>query len=93
MIALSFLLIVGLDVFAIWAFWNHYDIDAGAYVAAVMLVVVTPFIGAVLFFALYKLRQPGPAFTINSQGFVLLFFPMLWLIATIQNKCYPLGRD
>jgi hypothetical protein len=69
LIMLIFLLIVGMDLFAIWAFWNHYDIDTGAYVAAFILLISTLFIGLVVFVAFYTLCQSGPAFTINSQGF------------------------
>jgi hypothetical protein len=68
-IVLAFLLIIGMDIFAIWAFWSHYDIDTGAYVAAVILPIGTLFMGSLLFVALYELRRPGPAFMINSQGF------------------------
>jgi hypothetical protein len=67
--ALLCLLIGGMDVFALWAFWNHYEIDTGAYVAAVILSIGTATMGWFLFVMLYTLRQRGPAITINSEGF------------------------
>ena len=70
---LAFLFMIGMDVFAIWAFWNRYEIDTGAYVAALTLPIGTLFIGWVIFVSLYVLRQRGPAIIINSQGFSFHF--------------------
>jgi hypothetical protein len=70
---LACLFIGGMDAFAIWAFWNHYEIDTGAYVAAFILPICTAFMGWFLFLVLYGLRQRGPAMTINSQGFSFSF--------------------
>ncbi len=76
LMVLLFLPMLGVDVFAIWAFWNHiwafwhrYEIDTGAYVAATMLSIGTFFVGWGMFVALYRLRRRGPAIIINSQGF------------------------
>lgn len=68
-IMLAFLFIVGMDVFTLWAFWNHYEIDAGAYVAALLLLICTLFIGWALCVAFYRLHQRDLAFTIDAQGF------------------------
>jgi hypothetical protein len=72
-VVLASLFMIGIDVFTIWAFWNHYEIDTGAYVAAFILPIATIFIGWFLFVTLNGLRQRGPAITINSQGFSFSF--------------------
>lgn len=69
-IVLAFLLLIGKDVFALWAFWNRYEIDTGAYVAALLWLIVTIVIGWLLFILLSRLRQRDPTITINSQGFL-----------------------
>lgn len=69
---LACLFIGGIDAFAIWAFWNHYEIDTGAYVAAFILPLVTVFMGWFLFIVLSGLRLHSPAITINLQGFSFL---------------------
>jgi hypothetical protein len=61
--------IVGMDVFVVWAFWNHFDIDIGVYVVALLLLILTVFMGWALFVTIEALRRRGPAMIINSQGF------------------------
>lgn len=74
LIVVLFLLLIGIDVFTIWAFWNRYDIDAGAYVAAVILPICTFLVGWITCIGLYaRLRQRGPAISINAQGLYLNF--------------------
>lgn len=70
---LAILLIIGMDVFAIWAFWNHYGIDASAYVAAIVLPIGTLFMGWATFILLYRLRWRGSAIVINTQGLCVDF--------------------
>lgn len=61
-------LFLGLDAFAIWAFWNHYNIDSGAYVAAVLLPIGTFLMGAALLIYLRKGYQSEPVIVIDFQG-------------------------
>ena len=68
MMVLACLLIGGMDVFALWTIWNHYNIDTGAYVAAIILPLGTVFMGWVTVVMLCRLRWRGPAITINAQG-------------------------
>src|SRR5258708_1207484 len=70
---LAFLFMVGMDGFVIWAFWNHYEIYTGAYFPPLLLLIVTLFMGWVIFVSVHMLRQRGPAIIINSQGFAFHF--------------------
>src|SRR5690348_8793042 len=79
------LLVVGMDVFAIWAFWNQYDIDTGAYVAAIVLPIGTLIVGWAMFIYLYRLSRHGPAITINPQG--------LYVDLPLRFTLLPRGRN
>jgi hypothetical protein len=89
-IVLAFLLMIGMDGFAIWAFGNHYHIDAGAYVAAVMLPIGTLYMGAwVTLMLLYGLRWRGPAIMINSEGLSMGFPLRLAFSRPIRQSFIP----
>jgi hypothetical protein len=68
---LIFALFLGMSVFAIWAFWNHYNIDIGAYVAAILLSIFTPVMGAAMVIYLRRGYQREPVIVIDAQGIYL----------------------
>lgn len=72
-IMLGFVCMIGIDVFTIWAFWNHYEIDTGAYVAAFILPLATGVVGWICCLALYSLCWRDPIMYVNTRGLVLLF--------------------
>lgn len=75
-IVLCFLLFLGMDSFILWAFWTNYHIDTGAYVAAVLAVLATIFMGGMLWRLIItwpKWRRGDPMMMINAQGLSIDF--------------------
>lgn len=86
---LAYLLIGGMDVFTLWAFWKHYEIDTAAYVAAVVLFLGTVFMGWATFLMLYRLRWRGPLIRIHAQGFTVAFPLRFTLLPRIKPSFLP----
>jgi hypothetical protein len=65
---LIFALFLSMSVFTIWAFWNHYHIDSGAYAAAILLAIFTPAMGAAIVIYLRRGYQRAPVIIVDAQG-------------------------
>lgn len=65
-----------MDSFVLWAFWTNYHINAGAYVAAVLAVLATIFLGGMLCWLIHmrsKWRKGDPLMMLNAQGLFIDF--------------------
>jgi hypothetical protein len=76
-----------MDVFAVWAFWRHFDIDAGAYVAVSILPITTVVMGWALISVMYRLPWHSPTIVINAEG-LSVFFPVRFLSSLFIRQSF-----
>ncbi|GHO64069.1 hypothetical protein KSC_029610 [Ktedonobacter sp. SOSP1-52] len=88
-IVLMGLIILGLDAFVTWAFWNQYHIDTGAYVAAIILFIGTLFFVWAIALMVQRLRQQCPVIIINSQGLYVDFPLRFTLVPRFKQSFLP----